>query len=135
MTNNATPEEQVACGFCHGTGIDPFDIMSSLSTCCACGGRGMVPVATPHVRCAHCRGTGAIKTLTCTVCGGKGVVAAPDGPRADCPDCRGSGDDNSATALACLRCRGRGWLPVSPARLRSAGLGAIHDGSERRSQI
>ena len=105
--------EQVACAFCRGTGKDPFRIMSSLSTCCVCGGPGTVIAPAPHTRCAHCGGTGAIKTFTCTVCGGKGVVPAPDGPWIGCPECGGSGDDASASAMACLRCRGRGWLPAA----------------------
>ena len=107
--------EKVACAFCRSTGKDPFDIMSSLSTCCVCGGLGTVIAPAPYMRCAHCGGTGAIKTLTCTVCGGKGVVSAGDGPRIGCPECGGSGDDGSAPAMACLRCRGRGWLPQPPA--------------------
>jgi DnaJ-class molecular chaperone len=110
--------EEVVCAFCRGTGKDPFDIMSSLSTCCVCGGPGRVVAPAPHTRCAHCAGTGAIKTFTCTVCGGRGVVAAAEGPTMSCPQCRGSGDDASAPALACLRCRGRGWLPRWPAEGR-----------------
>ncbi len=71
-------------------------------------------VTVPYARCAHCRGSGAVKTLTCTVCGGKGLVAAAVGPTAVCPDCRGTGDDAAAPAMDCLKCRGRGW--VSQAR-------------------
>jgi len=29
------------CAFCRGRGNDPFGIMSHLSTCCVCGGRGI----------------------------------------------------------------------------------------------
>ncbi|MFA5111269.1 MAG: hypothetical protein WC443_07695 [Desulfobaccales bacterium] len=97
------------CAFCGGTGKDPFGIMSWLSTCCVCHGRGVVQVQSPSVPCAHCRGRGAIKTFTCTVCGGKGRVAAFAGPTVPCPDCRGTGD--AVSALACLTCRGRGWIP------------------------
>ena len=107
------PMKEVPCSFCGGTGKDPFGIMSHLSTCCVCGGTGVVQVGAPYVRCAHCRGTGAIKTLTCTVCGGKGFVPSPVGPTATCPECQGTGDDASAPAMACLRCRGRGRVPVS----------------------
>jgi len=105
--------ENVKCSFCGGKGKDPFGIMSHLSTCCVCGGRGVVQVRTPYMRCAHCRGTGAIKTLTCTVCGGKGFVPIPAGPTVVCPDCKGTGDDISAPAMACLKCRGRGRVIVS----------------------
>ena len=103
----------VLCGFCRGKGKDPFGIMSELAVCCVCGGQGLVLVQAPYVRCAHCQGTGAVKTLTCTVCRGKGYVSAPEGQTVRCADCRGTGDDASAPAMACLRCRGRGWLPIT----------------------
>jgi len=109
---------QVRCSFCGGGGRDPFGIMSYLSTCCVCGGRGVVTVPAPYRRCAHCRGTGAIKTLTCTVCRGAGVVPQSPGPSRTCPDCRGTGDDPGAPALACLRCRGLGLVAA-----RGAGAG------------
>lgn len=64
----------------------------------------------PQVRCAHCRGTGAVKSLTCTSCGGKGLVPLPVGATMVCKECHGTGDDFSAWALACLKCRGRGWV-------------------------
>jgi len=102
----------VSCAFCHGSGRDPFGIMSWLSTCCVCKGRGIVQVQAPHARCAHCGGTGAVKRLTCTVCGGKGLVPLPAGPTVVCPQCQGTGDDASAPAMPCLKCRGRAWLPV-----------------------
>ena len=35
---------EVACAFCGGRGKDPFGIMSWLSTCCVCGGTGVVQV-------------------------------------------------------------------------------------------
>jgi DnaJ-class molecular chaperone len=100
---------QVTCSFCGGRGTDPFGIMSWLSTCCVCGGRKVVQVAAPYRRCAHCQGSGAIKTFTCTVCRGTGYVPVIPGPLQACPKCRGSGDASSA--LACLTCRGRGWVP------------------------
>jgi len=71
-----------------------------------------VEVGVPYLCCAHCRGTGAIKTLTCTVCRGKGFVAAAVGPTLVCPECQGTGDDSSAPAMDCLKCRGRGWVPA-----------------------
>jgi len=103
---------EVTCSFCGGKGKDPFGIMSWLSTCCVCGGRGVVQVPALHGRCAHCRGTGAVKTFTCTVCRGTGFVPLIPGPRQACPECRGTGDDASS-ALACLTCRGRGWVPLA----------------------
>ena len=110
MLTEHTRTVEVACSFCGGSGKDPFGIMSHLSDCCVCGGSGLVLVKEPCARCAHCRGSGAVKTLTCTVCGGKGFVPAPPARRRVCPECRGSGDDGSAPALACLRCHGRGWV-------------------------
>ncbi len=104
------PLATVTCSFCGGRGKDPFGVLSWLSACCVCGGRGLVRVPAPHRRCAHCQGTGAVKTLTCTVCRGTGFVPLPSGPRRGCPDCRGTGSDPSSS-LACLTCRGRGWLP------------------------
>jgi DnaJ-class molecular chaperone len=101
----------VPCAFCGGSGLDPFGIMSWLSKCCVCGGEGVVKVFAPYVPCAHCRGSGAVKTLTCTVCGGKGVVTLPDVPVDVCPECRGTGDDASASAMDCLKCHGRGFVP------------------------
>ncbi len=103
---------RVRCSFCGGLGRDPFGILSRLSTCCVCGGRGLVSVPAPYMRCAHCRGTGAVKTLTCTVCGGKGFVAEVPGPTRQCPECAGTGDDGSASAMACLRCRGLGLISM-----------------------
>ena len=50
-----------------------------VSTCCVCGGRGVVQVPASRRRCAHCRGTGAIKTFTCTVC--RGTRLCPVDPR------------------------------------------------------
>lgn len=102
--------EELTCAFCGGRGRDPFDIMSSLSTCCVCGGSGKVRVQSSAVACAHCRGTGAVKTLTCTTCGGRGFVPQPLSPTVSCPLCKGSGDDASAPAMACLKCRGTGWI-------------------------
>jgi DnaJ-class molecular chaperone len=107
------------CAFCHGTGKDPFGIMSRLSTCCVCLGKGAVMVEAPHERCAHCSGTGAVSRLTCTVCGGKGVLAALKGPTQVCPECGGTGDDHSAPTMACLECRGRGKIPAEAADKRA----------------
>jgi DnaJ-class molecular chaperone len=113
LTEKQIALEEVTCSFCSGTGKDQFGIMSWESKCCVCGGRGVVLVRTPYTRCAHCDGTGAIKTLTCTVCGGKGYVPLPLEQTTACPVCRGSGDDFSAPAMACLKCRGRGFVAAT----------------------
>lgn len=113
---NATPaparptrpaHKVIPCGFCHGKGVDPFAIMSDLSVCGCCGGRGTVRVPTPHVRCAFCQGTGSHKTYRCPVCGGAGAVATITGPTRTCPDCEGRAYEASS-GLPCLACRGRG---------------------------
>ncbi len=101
---------EVTCSFCRGQGKDPFGIMSWLSTCCVCGGRGVVQVRAPHTRCVYCQGTGAVKTFTCTICRGTGFVPLIPGERLACPECRGAGSDPSSS-LACLTCRGRGSVP------------------------
>jgi DnaJ-class molecular chaperone len=102
--------EEVTCSFCRGRGTDPFGIMSWLSTCVVCGGRGTVLVPVSRRRCAHCQGTGAIKTFSCTVCHGTGFVPELPGPLKVCPECRGTGNDASIPALACQTCRGRGLV-------------------------
>jgi len=105
-----TAMKKVTCSFCAGTGRDQFGIMSWVSKCCVCGGKGVVDIQVPYTRCAHCNGTGAVKTFVCTTCMGKGVVPLPPSPITVCLDCRGSGDDASAPGMACLKCRGRGFI-------------------------
>lgn len=103
----------VACGFCGGAGQDPFGIMSHLSTCCVCGGRGAVSIRTPCVRCAFCGGTGVYprSRLTCTACGGVGTSPIQE-PARRCPDCLGTGVDlHSETGFYCLTCHGAGAVP------------------------
>ena len=112
LTKNQKEVAKETCSFCSGTGKDPFGIMSWLSTCCVCGGKGVVLMQTPYTRCSHCQGTGAIKTFTCTVCMGRGFVHAPHGQTAICNECKGSGDDPSAPAMACLKCRGHGFVAI-----------------------
>lgn len=97
----------VKCAFCNGTGKDPFGLLSPLSTCQVCSGRGKVSVTPPTIKCAFCNGTGIYldKRITCTVCGGKGVVTEPKGAKT-CPECKGSGQ--APDSLPCLNCRGKG---------------------------
>lgn len=121
--------EELPCAFCRGKGVDPFAIMSSRSICCVCGGSGKVQVRAPRIPCAHCRGTGATKTLTCTTCGGKGSVSRPALPLISCPACYGTGDDASASAMACLRCHGRGCVTAAVKGKAGAGLATDTDGN------
>lgn len=106
----ATPDPErgwVTCAFCGGTGIDPFGIMSELSTCSRCMGHGIVYVRPPHLRCAYCRGTGRHKTYACPVCKGAGVVTRPPGTLLTCPDCRGRGYE-AESGMPCRTCKGIG---------------------------
>lgn len=67
----------VRCAFCQGKGKDPFGLLSELSACQVCMGRGQVTVSTPYTTCPACEGSGVAydTRLVCTVCGGKGVVS------------------------------------------------------------
>ena len=102
----------ITCAFCSGSGNDPFGIMSHLSQCCVCKGKGIVKTPSPYRRCAHCGGTGAVKTLTCTACMGKGVLPIVANDTHKSPTCHGDGDDPSASAMYCLQCRGSGIVPT-----------------------
>jgi len=104
--------ESVPCAYCQGTGRDRWELLSPLSLCSACGGRGSQLVQAPYRTCAHCAGDGAHPHLrvTCTTCHGLGVVyvAADAVP---CGRCGGRGvDPQSEIDLACLLCGGSGWL-------------------------
>ena len=37
----------IKCGFCKGTGKDPFDLLSQLAVCQVCKGTGKVEVEEP----------------------------------------------------------------------------------------
>jgi DnaJ-class molecular chaperone len=103
----------LVCSFCHGTGKDPFGIMSALSSCCVCGGKGVLRIQGPHRGCPHCQGSGAVKTFTCGVCRGTGYLVEVAGPTVACPECQGTGDAQGDAALGCLKCRGQGRVPAS----------------------
>jgi len=96
------------CAFCHGKGIDPFEILSKLSTCQVCGGRGEVTILEPVIECAYCSGSGVHRDqhLTCVVCAGKGMVNIKE-PYETCPDCKGRGIV-PGDYLPCLKCGGKG---------------------------
>lgn len=108
------------CAFCRGAGVDPFGILSERSICGVCGGRGRVRWPADHMPCAHCGGSGAIKTFRCTVCGGTGRVAALPEPTRICPDCGGWGSESSNPALECLVCHGRGRVLAAAEILRAS---------------
>lgn len=103
-------EEKITakCAFCQGEGKDPFELLSKLSTCQVCGGRGDVTIPGPAIECAFCGGTGIHRDqrLTCVVCGGKGMVNIKE-PVETCPDCKGKGVA-SGDYLPCSKCGGKG---------------------------
>lgn len=98
---------EVKCAFCQGTGRDPFGVMSVLSKCQVCKGRGTVRIEKPYEKCPVCDGTGVQynKKLNCLACKGKGVLPVKEGLET-CPECGGSG--KGAMGLYCLKCKGRG---------------------------
>ena len=102
---------EVKCAFCQGTGRDPFGILSPLSNCSVCGGKGVVKIAKPYVTCRACDGTGIqpFTRLTCLACGGKGVISVAEKTET-CPVCGGAGADTENRY--CLRCHGSGVVPV-----------------------
>lgn len=101
----------ITCGFCDGTGKDPFGLLSAASACQVCIGRRAVMLAEPVITCVFCQGSGVYpcQRLTCTVCGGKGSVTALSVRTAKCPDCRGTGATPDS-GLPCLTCKGRGLV-------------------------
>lgn len=103
-----------SCAFCEGTGRDPFGIMSGLSLCQVCGGRGSVTVSEPAVACAYCgsKGRQRHQRLTCTSCGGRGRIAIRQ-PAETCPHCQGTGAAPfDQEFLPCAPCRGAGVITV-----------------------
>ena len=116
MTTYALAEKtEVPCAFCHGAGLDPFGIMSGLSSCMVCGGTGKVEVEMPYTRCAFCEGTGVYphSRLTCTACEGFGVSPVVE-PNETCPHCHGTGQDpQSEAGFYCDTCHGTGLVAKS----------------------
>lgn len=102
-------KREVTCGFCQGTGKDPFCLLSECSVCQVCHGRRKFKMAEPIVQCAFCGGSGAYpgQRITCTVCGGKGMVKAPRGDSSKCELCHGTGAAVDS-GLPCLACKGKG---------------------------
>jgi len=99
----------VTCAFCRGKGVDPFGIMSRLSTCAVCKGEKAVWVEKPVKDCIFCEGTGVSPTGArnhCPVCGGAGIVHVEE-PSMVCPDCSGTGWDRGMS-LYCNTCKGTG---------------------------
>jgi len=96
------------CSFCQGTGVDPFELLSELSSCQVCGGRKEVSISGHAIECVYCGGTGIQRhrRLSCVVCGGKGMVGIKE-PVQACPKCNGKGVVKGYY-LPCLKCSGKG---------------------------
>ena len=110
QTTQTAKTTLVRCAYCHGRGVDPFGVLSPLSTCGVCGGKGQVEIETPYVPCAFCGGTGIFprSRLTCTACEGKGEIHIQE-PTTTCPTCGGLGvDPTGDLRLSCTTCGGAG---------------------------
>jgi len=96
------------CAYCCGTGKDPFDLLSSVSSCLVCDGTGLVSVEEPVLECIFCGGSGKNPLgarVTCIVCGGKGINHCDSTTK--CSQCKGTGRSNDG--LPCSRCGGKGF--------------------------
>jgi len=102
------PVAKVVCGYCRGTGKDPFGVMSPLSTCQVCGGTGRHKLHLSKATCNFCAGSGIHpgSRQTCLPCKGVGIIEAQEGA-ANCPDCKGSG---KCGVFYCTTCKGQGIL-------------------------
>lgn len=122
---------EIACSFCHGEGIDPFGVMSRLSTCAICGGGKRLKIWEPLRECAFCGRTGVHPQtrLSCTACLGRGVVTL-GGPIEMCARCNGSGVDPHLN-MPCKVCRGRGVVARAAAGV-SEGDSKGHRRSRKR---
>jgi len=91
--------KKIICAFCKGTGKDPFEVPSKLSSCQVCGGRGEVVIADiPHETCPACLGTGvfAHHRMPCSVCKGHGIV-----PKDRREGKKGLGPDTGLPEIGC----------------------------------
>jgi len=101
---------EVKCAFCNGTGKDPFQLLSKLSNCQVCSGKGKVKIASPTVKCNFCNG--GVQPYTnrvhCLACGGVGVVTKIE-PSQKCSKCNGTGIyPRRPHPVACHICKGQG---------------------------
>ena len=84
---------EVKCGLCQGTGKDRWGLMSVLSNCQVCRGKGTVRIEEPYEKCPVCQGAGfeRNKRVTCLACKGKGVIHIKEEGMQTCPDSPGGG--------------------------------------------
>ena len=66
---------EIECAFCRGRGRDPFKVLSCLSNCPVCHGKGKAWVVAPYETCPACQGTGLYSgtRMYCWACHGTGV--------------------------------------------------------------
>ena len=98
----------IKCAFCNGIGKDPFELLSEMSSCQVCRGKGKVEVKEPAVTCVFCSGTGVNPLgarVPCIVCHGKGSNYCESDTI--CTLCNGTG--KSSDGMPCLHCKGKGF--------------------------
>jgi len=105
---------EVKCAFCNGRGKDPFQLLSKLSNCQVCLGKGKVRIVGPTVKCNFCGGKGidpyTTSRLHCLACGGVGVVTKIT-PSVKCPKCGGTGIyPRKPHPVVCAGCKGQGVI-------------------------
>jgi DnaJ-class molecular chaperone len=112
---------EVECAFCKGSGKDPFDLLSSVSTCQVCSGSGQRTLTVPVARCAYCGGNGVHphSRMVCMTCRGAGQVSVAE-DAVKCPGCGGTGKESrhvyTDSVLPCTVCGGKGLVdPMSEA--------------------
>ncbi len=99
------------CAFCKGQGTN----LRTYGQCPYCGGRKVVTLPEPIVRCAFCAGSGRMRSqpaMVCVVCRGKGAVSVIE-PLECCPVCQGTGKSKGAWQLPCNRCSGKGVVQMA----------------------
>lgn len=116
---------EVECAFCKGTGKDPFELLSTISTCQVCSGAGRRIITTPAATCAYCGGSGVHphSRMVCMTCRGVGQNSIPE-EAVRCPGCGGSGKESDNhyfdSVLPCMVCGGKGVVDAQSAAARRA---------------
>ena len=106
-------DEELACGYCKGTGKQ----LHMNSSCPVCRGKGFNKVKSPAVVCAYCKGTGFAENrtasqTTCPACAGKTALSVKE-PFELCDACEGTGRAHPMR-VPCFTCKGAGVKRVKP---------------------
>lgn len=118
---------EVECAFCKGTGKDPFELLSTISSCQVCSGAGVRVLAAPAAKCAYCGGSGVHphSRMVCMTCRGAGQVTVPE-EAVRCPGCGGSGKESDNhyfdSVLPCMVCGGKGVVAANSEAARKAAV-------------